>query len=86
VEEVEEFLKGVRHDDEPERVLATVLFLHGDSDLTRLRPQIERELQWYRGQSLTEGGGTEGPLASFDGPRERLSALVRSMRLQRGCR
>jgi pimeloyl-ACP methyl ester carboxylesterase/DNA-binding winged helix-turn-helix (wHTH) protein len=68
VDEVEEFLKGVRHDDEPERVLATVLFLHGDSDLARLRPQIERELQWYRGQSLTEGGGTEGPLASFDGP------------------
>jgi hypothetical protein len=68
IDEVEEFLKGVRHDDEPERVLATVLFLHGDSDLVRLRPQIERELQWYRGQSLTEGGGTEGPLASFDGP------------------
>jgi pimeloyl-ACP methyl ester carboxylesterase len=64
LDEIEAFLASVSHDDEPERVLATVLFLDAD-DVAKLRPQIDRELQWYRGSAL---GGQDGPLASFDGP------------------
>ena len=62
LDEIEAFLASASHDDEPERVLATVLFLHAD-DLPKVRTQIDRELQWYRGQPLAGG-----PLASFDGP------------------
>lgn len=62
--EIEAFLASASHDDEPERVLATVLFLQSN-DLPKLQAQIDRELQWYRGAPLS---GTSGPLASFDGP------------------
>jgi pimeloyl-ACP methyl ester carboxylesterase/DNA-binding winged helix-turn-helix (wHTH) protein len=64
LEEIEGFLASVSHEDEPERVLATVLFLQA-SDMSKIRLQVDRELQWYRGQPLA---GCEGPLASFDGP------------------
>lgn len=64
LDEIEAFLSGVSHEDDPERVLATVLFLKSD-DMARVQLQIDRELQWYRGAPL---GGGEGPLASFDGP------------------
>jgi pimeloyl-ACP methyl ester carboxylesterase/DNA-binding winged helix-turn-helix (wHTH) protein len=64
LDEVEGFLASASHGEEPERVLATVLFLHSDG-LDRLRAQIDRELQWYRGQAMTGGEETS---ASFDGP------------------
>lgn len=67
LDEMEEFLMGARHEDEPERVLATVLFL-GGADSPRLRAQAERELQWFRGQPQNTANWTDGPLASFDGP------------------
>lgn len=67
LDEMEEFLMGVRHDDEPERVLATVLFL-GGGDSPRLRAQAERELQWFRGQAQNTGNWSDGPVAGFDGP------------------
>jgi len=66
IEEMEEFLMSVRRDEEPERVLATVLFLECN-EMARLRPHVERELQWFRGQPLAVDSATE-PLASFDGP------------------
>jgi pimeloyl-ACP methyl ester carboxylesterase/DNA-binding winged helix-turn-helix (wHTH) protein len=66
IEEMEEFLMSVRRDEEPERVLATVLFLDCN-EMARLRPHVERELQWFRGQPLAIDSASE-PLASFDGP------------------
>jgi pimeloyl-ACP methyl ester carboxylesterase len=66
IEEMEEFLMSVRRDEEPERVLATVLFLECN-EMARLRPHVERELQWFRGQPLAIDSASE-PLASFDGP------------------
>lgn len=67
LDEMEEFLMGARHDDEPERVLATVLFLAG-GDSPKLRVQADRELQWFRGQTQNAATWGDGPLASFDGP------------------
>lgn len=67
LDEMEEFLMGARHDDEPERVLATVLFLSGD-DSPKLRAQVDRELQWYRGQAQNPARWSDGAAASFDGP------------------
>jgi len=62
--EIEAFLASAGHEDEPERVLATVLFLRS-GDLAKVQAQIDRELQWYRGQPMSGG---DGALASFDGP------------------
>lgn len=77
--EVEEFLTGVRHTPEPDRVLATVLFLHtikASADdphgnhspelLTRLRAHIRKEIEWFRGREIDLTGA--GLLATFDGP------------------
>jgi DNA-binding winged helix-turn-helix (wHTH) protein/pimeloyl-ACP methyl ester carboxylesterase/class 3 adenylate cyclase len=79
--EIEEFLTGVRHTAEPERVLATLLFArivdspqhaaaHGASAwqnlLQRFRAHISREVAWFRGREIDMTG--TGPLATFDGP------------------
>jgi pimeloyl-ACP methyl ester carboxylesterase/class 3 adenylate cyclase len=79
--EVEEFLTGVRHVEEPDRVLATVLFLDlvdstkqavalGDR---RWRDKLEgyygavrQELGLYRGREISTAG--DGVLTTFDGP------------------
>jgi len=81
LDEVEEFLTGVRHTLEPDRVLATVLFTHivgskeyaakfGESRweqlLNRLRLHIGKEIEWFRGREIDMVG--ERPLAIFDGP------------------
>jgi len=81
LDEVEEFLTGVRHTPEPETVLATVLFLHtadsptratelGESRwrdlLQRLRAHVSKEIEWFRGREIDLTG--PGPLATFDGP------------------
>jgi DNA-binding winged helix-turn-helix (wHTH) protein/pimeloyl-ACP methyl ester carboxylesterase len=75
LDEVEEFLTGVRHAPEPDRVLATVLFLdigarHGEARrrdlLARLRAHVGKEIGWFRGREVDAGGA--GPLATFDGP------------------
>lgn len=65
LDEIEGFLANANHSREPERVLATILFLQSDKS-SKMRGQIERELQWYRGQP--QGGGDDGFVASFDGP------------------
>ncbi len=81
LDEVEEFLTGVRHTTEPDRVLATVLFLDladsparraelGDERwrdlIERLRVHVSKEIKWFRGREIDMAG--PGPLATFDGP------------------
>jgi pimeloyl-ACP methyl ester carboxylesterase len=79
--EVEEFLTGVRSTVERDSVLATVLFTQiVDSDkhaerlgnerwfalLDRLREQVRKEIEWFRGREIDMVG--DRPLAIFDGP------------------
>lgn len=81
LDEVEEFLTGVRHTFEPDTVLATVLFTQlvdakehakrlGNerwySLLDRLREQVRKEIEWFRGREIDMVG--DRPLAIFDGP------------------
>jgi pimeloyl-ACP methyl ester carboxylesterase/DNA-binding winged helix-turn-helix (wHTH) protein len=81
LDEVEEFLTGVRHTVEPESVLATVLFTRivgakglanrlGESrwhEMTnRLLAHIRKEVEWFRGREVDTVG--DRPLAIFDGP------------------
>jgi pimeloyl-ACP methyl ester carboxylesterase len=81
VDEVEEFLTGVRRGPEPERVLSTVLFTDivgsteraaqlGDRSWSGLVEQhharVRRELEQWRGREVDTAG--DGFLAAFDGP------------------
>jgi class 3 adenylate cyclase len=81
VDEIEEFLTGVRPAPEPDRVLATVLFTDivssteratelGDRRwaelLERHRAAVRRELERFRGREVDSAG--DGFLATFDGP------------------
>jgi pimeloyl-ACP methyl ester carboxylesterase/DNA-binding winged helix-turn-helix (wHTH) protein len=81
LDEVEEFLTGVRHTLEPDTVLATVLFtqivdskVHAErlgnarwyGLLDRLREHIRKEIEWFRGREIDMIG--DRPLAIFDGP------------------
>jgi len=81
LDEVEEFVTGVRHTLEPDRVLATVLFTRiidsqehaerlGEKRwqelIHRLRSHIHKETEWFRGREIDMVG--DRPLAIFDGP------------------
>jgi hypothetical protein len=77
VDEVEEFLTGVRHVSAPERVLATVLALRvagergsaaasASPSLARHREPVERLLATYRGREIALADGEL--TATFDGP------------------
>lgn len=81
LDEVEEFLTGVRHTLEPDTVLATVLFTqildskeHAErlgnarwyALLDRLREHVRKEIEWFRGREIDMVG--DRPLAIFDGP------------------
>jgi pimeloyl-ACP methyl ester carboxylesterase len=81
LDEVEEFLTGVRHTLERDTVLATVLSTQIiDSNehaerlgnerwqtlLDRLREQVRKEIEWFRGREIDMVG--DRPLAIFDGP------------------
>jgi class 3 adenylate cyclase len=81
LDEIEEFLTGVRRGPEPDRVLATVLFTDvvgsteraadlGDRRwrdvLTGYHAAVRRELGRYRGREIGTSG--DGFLAIFDGP------------------
>jgi pimeloyl-ACP methyl ester carboxylesterase len=81
LDEVQEFLTGVRHAAEPDRVLATVLFTDivgataraaelGDRAwrdlLERHNAVVRRELERGRGREVDTAG--DGFLATFDGP------------------
>jgi pimeloyl-ACP methyl ester carboxylesterase len=76
LEEVEEFITGVRHTPRSEPVLATLLSAsfhlpEGErSSQSRLWPRLHdhiyREIEWFRGRACTQR--THYVLASFDGP------------------
>jgi pimeloyl-ACP methyl ester carboxylesterase/DNA-binding winged helix-turn-helix (wHTH) protein len=78
LDEMEEFLTGVRHQLEPDTVLATVLFTriaavnervrqgNWEELLRRLRAHIAKEIEWFRGREIDIVG--DRPLAIFDGP------------------
>lgn len=78
LDEMEEFLTGVRHAHEPDTVLATVLFTrvagtnnqlrlsNWEELLRRLRAHIAKEIEWFRGREVDMVG--DRPLAIFDGP------------------
>jgi len=81
LDEVEEFLTGMRHAPEPDRVLATVLFVDivgstrraaelGDARwrelLESFHALVRRALDRYRGREIDTAG--DGFLAAFDGP------------------
>jgi class 3 adenylate cyclase len=81
LDEVEEFLTGVRRGPEPDRVLATVLFTDivgateraaklGDQRWRELLEEhhrsIREELERFRGREIDTAG--DGCLATFDGP------------------
>jgi len=81
VDEVEEFLTGVRHGPVPDRVLATLLFtdIVGSTEsaerlgdrrwrdlLARHHEAVRRELSRFRGQEIDTAG--DGFFATFDGP------------------
>ena len=80
-DEIEEFLTGVRHAPEPDRVLATVMFTDivgatehaaalGDHRWRQLLEShhalVRQELARFRGREIDTAG--DGFLASFDGP------------------
>lgn len=81
LDEMEEFLTGVRHTIEPDTVLATVLVAqiadarehvvkHGQDRWTellrRLYVHIAKEIEWFRGREIDIAGNRV--LAIFDGP------------------
>ena len=89
LDEVEEFLTGVRHRPEPDTVLATILYIRiveveeqvkrfGDEGwnelLRRLRSHIHKEIEWFRGRRVDIEG--DRPLAIFDGPARAIRAGI----------
>jgi pimeloyl-ACP methyl ester carboxylesterase len=96
LDEVEEFLTGVRRGPGPERVLATVLFtdLVGSTEravelgdrrwrdlLASHHAVVRRELRRFRGNEVDTAG--DGFLATFDGPARAIrsaKAIVESVR------
>jgi DNA-binding SARP family transcriptional activator/pimeloyl-ACP methyl ester carboxylesterase len=72
LDEIEEFLTGVRRESDADRVLATVLFSevvgsHAKAaDLERHNEAATRELERFRGRKIE--GPTDRVLATFDGP------------------
>jgi class 3 adenylate cyclase len=81
IDEVEEFLTGVRPAHEPDRVLATVMFtdIVGSTERVRILGDrawrdlleshdaiVRKHLERYRGREVTTTG--DGFLATFDGP------------------
>jgi len=89
LDEVEEFLTGVRRGPEPDRVLATVLFTDivgsteravalGDRRWRELldahHTAVRRELERFRGREVDTAG--DGFLATFDGPARAIRCAI----------
>jgi class 3 adenylate cyclase len=89
LDEIEEFLTGVRRGPDPDRVLATVLFTDvvastetatrlGDrawrTILDRHHDVVRRELARWRGREIDTAG--DGFLATFDGPARAIRCAV----------
>ncbi|HUQ95336.1 MAG TPA: alpha/beta fold hydrolase [Bryobacteraceae bacterium] len=75
LEEIETFLTGLGHRVQPERALATALFLDVPGRVRLSDPvsanslnmdRLRREIEWFRGREADMDGGA--PLATFDGP------------------
>jgi class 3 adenylate cyclase len=96
LDEIEEFLTGVRRGPEPDRVLATVLFTDivgstehasriGDRAWTDLvdrhHAAVRRELGRFRGREIDTAG--DGFLATFDGPARAVRCAVEVTRAVR---
>ncbi len=97
LDEIQEFLTGVRESAVHDRILATVLFTDlvgstelaaqlGDErwlDLKESHDRIMREyIQRYRGREIDHSG--DGFLATFDGPARALTCAVEMRRAIRG--
>jgi class 3 adenylate cyclase len=92
LDEIERFLSGRGDDVEPDRVLATLLFIDiakaadaGDQasseSLARYDRVVHTQVMRFRGREVGNGG--EGPIATFDGPARAVrcaSAIVSSIR------
>jgi pimeloyl-ACP methyl ester carboxylesterase len=89
IDEIEEFLTGIRPAPQPDRMLATVLFTDivgsteraaslGDKAwrdvLEQHHASVRRELTHFRGQEITTTG--DGFLATFDGPARAVRCAV----------
>jgi pimeloyl-ACP methyl ester carboxylesterase len=81
LDEVEEFLTGVRHHPQPDTVLATVLVAridevpaNGQELLRRLHAHITKEMEWFRGREIHVAG--DRMLALFDGPARAIRCAV----------
>ena len=97
VDEVEEFLTGVRSGPTPDRVLATVVFtdIVGSTELAaglgdrRWRELLERHRQLVRRETVRFGGqevatAGDGTLARFDGPARAVRAGLAVAAAMRG--
>ncbi|HKE53846.1 MAG TPA: adenylate/guanylate cyclase domain-containing protein [Actinomycetota bacterium] len=97
LDEIEEFLTGVRRGPEPDRVLATVLFtdIVGSTELTtrlgdrawrdllaRHHAAVRHELDRWRGREVDTAG--DGFLATFDGPARAIRCAVAAVESVRG--
>jgi pimeloyl-ACP methyl ester carboxylesterase/class 3 adenylate cyclase len=96
LDEMEEFLTGMRHEPEPDRVLSTILFtdIAGSTEraaelgdrrwrdlLATHNEAVRRELALFRGREVKTTG--DGFLATFDGPARAIRcacAIVHAMR------
>ena len=92
LDEIERFLSGLSNDVEPDRVLATLLFIDiadaanaGDQAanelLARYNRVVRAQVSRFRGHEVGNGG--EGLVATFDGPARAVrcaSAIVASVR------
>ncbi len=90
LDEIERFLSGLSDDVEPDRVLATLLFMDiakaanaGDQAsselLARYNRVVHAQVSHFRGREVDNGD--EGPIATFDGPARAVrcaSAIVAS--------
>ncbi|MBL8174610.1 MAG: alpha/beta fold hydrolase [Bryobacterales bacterium] len=81
----ERFLSGLSHLAQPERALATTLFLDIPESLRSSHPQagpdaagytgrIRREIEWFRGKEADMECGS--PVATFDGPARAVRSAV----------
>ena len=92
VEEIQEFLTGIRESAEPERMLATVMFVDvvdstkraaglGDrqwaDQLETFYSVVRRELGLYRGREVDTAG--DGFFVTFDGPAQAIRCAVALM-------
>jgi len=96
LDEIEEFLTGIRHGPEPDRILATILFTDivgstkravelGDRDWRELLEQhhtiVRRQLARFRGREVDTAG--DGFLATFDGSGRAIRCAVSICRQMR---